>query len=419
MSSLLDNYPLSEFATLPHGWHWANLDEVVIPHDGHWGQESPFPGASEVIVLGVGNVSNDGRLRFEGAPKRFLEESDLEAVLNAGDLTVVKSSGSSTNIRSGKTAICPVELSGTVACSNFMIRLEPKKDKVDSMLLWYLLNSDYAKSFVRIIAGSTTYPNIKWQTLKDFTFPLPPLDEQCRIVFRLNEQMTEIEKARIATAAQQQAISRLITAELSRYFSNPLKYICKDVSVSEIAASIDYGFTASAKSSKDGPRFLRITDIQNGIVDWSAVPGCEIAKELSGKYYLLEGDIVFARTGATTGKSFLITNPPDAIFASYLIRLRPNSCVMPTYLFAYFQSESYWRQIRASARGGAQPNVNAGLLGKLRVPLAPLDHQQHIVNQFVKVQEEARKLSELMKRQEAQLTALSKAVISRAFDTVS
>src|SRR5690348_3938829 len=89
-----------------------------------------------------------------------------------------------------------------------------------------------------------------------------------------------------------------------------------------IADSLTYGYTASATAGSQGPRFLRITDIQNGKVDWNSVPTCTIDERDIRHYGLAPGDIVFARTGATTGKSFLIKSCPPAVFASYLIRLR-------------------------------------------------------------------------------------------------
>jgi type I restriction enzyme S subunit len=148
--------------------------------------------------------------------------------------------------------------------------------------------------------------------------------------------------------------------------------------VSELCSSIDYGFTASANFSVVNPRFLRITDVQSGHVEWEKVPGCQITPEEESKYRLKDGDLVFARTGGTTGKSFLINNPPRSVFASYLIRLRPNEEVFPLYLYTFFQSDAYWNQVRRAARGGAQPNVNATLLGAIRLPLAPVPEQKRI-----------------------------------------
>ena len=94
----------------------------------------------------------------------------------------------------------------------------------------------------------------------------------------------------------------------------------QETTVADISDTIQYGYTASAIAGGNGPRFLRITDIQGGCVNWNSVPGCEISEEERKKYQLKEGDIVLARTGATTGKSFLIEKCPDAVFARSLIR---------------------------------------------------------------------------------------------------
>jgi type I restriction enzyme S subunit len=150
-------------------------------------------------------------------------------------------------------------------------------------------------------------------------------------------------------------------------------------SLGELAESIDYGVTASAIQQPRGPKFLRITDIQNGRVDWDSVPWCECDSQSATQARLRSGDIVFARTGATTGKSFLIRQcPDDAVFASYLIRVRLKDSTEPRYVSHFFQTEDYWSQITKSARGVAQPGVNATTLKSLSVPLPPLAEQRRI-----------------------------------------
>lgn len=155
-----------------------------------------------------------------------------------------------------------------------------------------------------------------------------------------------------------------------------------NVQVSDVCHLIDYGLTTSADFSCFEPKFLRITDIQNGEVIWSKVPGCLVAHEDESQKQLKTGDIVFARTGGTVGKSFLIQNPPSrAVFASYLIRLQPNNTkVLPEFLYMFFQSPAYWWQISTSERGGAQPNVNSKLLGNISFPMpTELAEQKRIV----------------------------------------
>ncbi|MCA9111532.1 MAG: restriction endonuclease subunit S, partial [Planctomycetaceae bacterium] len=149
--------------------------------------------------------------------------------------------------------------------------------------------------------------------------------------------------------------------------------------VGDIATSIQYGHTASAVDRESGPRFLRITDIQNGQVNWKDVPGCEIDGKDIAKYRLHDGDLVFARTGATTGKSYLIRDCPEAIFASYLIRVRTVTELDSRYLSYFFQTSDYWRQVERGKRGIGQPNVNATTLSKVTLPIAPFNEQHRIV----------------------------------------
>jgi type I restriction enzyme S subunit len=121
-------------------------------------------------------------------------------------------------------------------------------------------------------------------------------------------------------------------------------------------ATIKYGYTESASSEPIGPRFLRITDIQEDKVDWESVPYCKIEPENLYKYRLATGDIVFARTGATTGKSFLLSDPPNAAFASYLIRLRLfDKNRLPEFVSLFFQTDSYWKSIKDGLAGTHWP----------------------------------------------------------------
>jgi type I restriction enzyme S subunit len=151
------------------------------------------------------------------------------------------------------------------------------------------------------------------------------------------------------------------------------------IALGEIAKSVDYGLTASATDRPVGPKFLRITDIQDDAVDWRSVPNCIADAAQLSRNRLADGDIVFARTGATTGKSFLVRNPPtDAVFASYLIRVRPSDRLDAAFLAHFFRSPGYWNQIEKAARGAAQPGVNASILKELVVPLPTLEEQRRI-----------------------------------------
>ena len=140
---------------------------------------------------------------------------------------------------------------------------------------------------------------------------------------------------------------------------------------------IQYGLSNSAESTGDY-RLLRITDIQNGCVNWDTVPfTCTDKPE---KYLLHKDDIVFARTGATVGKSFLITDLPYAsVYASYLIRIRLINGISANYIYHFFNSYCYWGQVTDKTVGVGQPNCNGTALRELFIPLPSQAEQNRIV----------------------------------------
>ncbi|ECJ3937178.1 restriction endonuclease subunit S [Salmonella enterica subsp. salamae] len=151
----------------------------------------------------------------------------------------------------------------------------------------------------------------------------------------------------------------------------------------EIATDINYGYTASSTSENIGPKMLRITDIQDNKVDWNSVPFCKIEDNQKNKYLLCNGDLVFARTGATVGKSFLINEDiSNIVFASYLIRVRCNKKINSHYLSYFFRSPTYWSQITEFSAGIGQPNVNGSKLKKLNLPLTSVYEQKIIAEKL-------------------------------------
>ena len=145
-----------------------------------------------------------------------------------------------------------------------------------------------------------------------------------------------------------------------------------------------YGVSESAKTNGKY-RLLRITDIQNNSVQWDSVPYTDFDENKAKSYLLSDGDILFARTGATVGKSYLVQGLTDgAIYASYLIRVQTYDAVLPQYLKFYFESGYYWEQIEQGSVGVGQPNVNGTILGNLHVPIPPLHEQFRIVSELSK-----------------------------------
>ncbi|MGV3709049.1 MAG: restriction endonuclease subunit S [Gemmatimonas sp.] len=188
------------------------------------------------------------------------------------------------------------------------------------------------------------------------------------------------------------------------------------VSVGDISPDQQYGYTTSASERQDGPQFLRITDIQNGVVDWDHVPYCKVPPRDTEKFAVKDGDILVARTGGTVGKSFLISNVPGtAVFASYLIRLSIKPDVEPRYVYHFFQSADYWRQI-GLVKGGLLGNVSATSLASVEIPICPKRQQQRIVSKidelFSRIDEGERALERVQKLVERYRQSVLKAAVT-------
>ncbi len=146
-----------------------------------------------------------------------------------------------------------------------------------------------------------------------------------------------------------------------------------------ISLSIQYGYNAPALP-KGRIQMVRISDIQVGRIQWEKVPYCEIQESDIGKYLLAPGDILFARTGGTVGKSYLVDDiPHESIYAGYLVRTKSSSMVFPKYTKAFLESNCYWQQLRSGVIATAQPNFNGEKLASMLVPLPPLTEQRRII----------------------------------------
>ncbi len=228
--------------------------------------------------------------------------------------------------------------------------------------------------------------------LRSLELPVPPLDEQQAIASILgalddkiennrwmNETLEAMARAifkswfvdfdpvRAKATGKKPAGMDAVTAKLfpDSFVDSPLGKIPKGWSVEAIkkrASNIQYGLTTSAISDPVGPKFLRITDIREGKVDWGVVPYCSATYEERDKYKINDGDIFVARTGASTGDNIYITDPPDSVFASYLVRFQFANPHIARIVAIFMRTDDYFDFIESAIGGSAQPNASAQVL---------------------------------------------------------
>ena len=186
----------------------------------------------------------------------------------------------------------------------------------------------------------------------------------------------------------------------------------EETSLADVSADVAYGYTESASDEKVGPRFLRITDIQNGVVDWASVPYCPISESDHRKYHLHSGDIVVARTGNSTGENYLYRGTEDAVYASYLIHFRVNqSTAHPAFVWYNMRTQRWQDFINSSKTGSAQAGANAKVLGLFPLSLPPLAEQKAIAGVLGALDDKI----ELNRRMNATLEAMARALFQSWF----
>lgn len=353
--------------------------QISAKESGEGKIRKPFLRTSNVFWGGV-DISKVDEMYF--TPEKF---KNLK--LEAGDILVCEGGDV------GRTAIYQGEL-GECAYQNHLYRLQPITDYSNIFFALWMEYAILMKKLYLHSANRTTIPNLSASRLKDFPIPLPPLQEQKNIAFVLSA----IQNAREKTEKVIEATQKLKKAMMRHLFTYgakspaeaqnlPLKdteigQIPEDWEVAKLGdiGNFQYGYTESASQKEIGPKFLRITDInlETNLINWNTVPYCKISND--EKYLLVEGDILIARIGATTGKTAIITAPPKSVFASYLIRYKTNQEVYAKYIYYFTTSNSYWYQVNANKEGKLKMGINTSLLKNFKIQLPPYSEQEQIAS---------------------------------------
>lgn len=291
---------------------------------------------------------------------------------------------------------------------------------------WLVSDERFIRGGVQTYSGTVGQQRINMDYVRSYPIPLPPLSEQQRIVERIEELFAKLDEAkeRLQEVADSFAVRK--AAILHNAFTGELtKQWRRENGVSDESweesnfgkfTVSQYGYTEKAHWEKVGPKFLRITDIQDNKVDWDEVPWCPIDEAGMKQYAVQIGDIMIARTGATTGKSYLICDDVEAVFASFLIRLKVvDKNLDYNYLYGYMQSEDYWRQITDFSSGIAQPGVNANKLKQIKFKCPSLPEQHEIVRLIDDLLARERAAQQVAEQALASIDLMKKSILARAF----
>ena len=313
----------------------------------------------------------------------------------------------------GKIGLIPEEFIGGNITAN-LIRISPNRVRVNERYLWRYMRSTEFVNSLDSASSSTTIKTIKAPDLKNILIPLPPIEEQKRIAEILDRTQSLISKRKEAIAKLETLTQSIFIEMFGDPVTNPKKW--KMLPLAELCSIVgEYGAGLSSKEYNSNlPRYIRITDItKNGELSPELVSPTGDIKDWKN-YKLNAGDILFARSGATVGKTYIHRESKEnCIFAGYLIRFHPKEeLLLPEFLFRYTHTSFYHAWVLARQRVVAQPNINAKQYGyDLQVPVPPLPLQK----EFAQRVEAIEKLKATHHTSLTELQALFASLQHRAF----
>lgn len=288
--------------------------------------------------------------------------------------------------------------------SQSQMKLTVDPQKAAAKFVYYFFRTASTVQMVKNHALTSGVPHINLEILKNFQMPLPPVGLQHRISDILSTYDDLIENNRRRMQLLENAARELYREWFVRLcfpgyehtrIINGVPEGWERKTLAELCESIDYGYTASAELEEVGPKFLRITDIVPEFIDWASVPHCQIEDDRLLKFRLYEGDIVIARTGATVGYAKrLHKRHPDAVFASYLVRLRVKPEMDNLLVGVFVESDDYKSYVHSRIGGAAQPNANAKVLAGAEM-LVPSTILQRAFRDFVEPMVDQRELLQI------------------------
>jgi type I restriction enzyme S subunit len=356
MSGLISK-PLGEIAILQAG--------VGFPLGLQGRKSGDYPLAK---VGDISRVSRSGQSILSSAD-HYVDTKDLDCLnakpIPAGSILFPKI-GMAIRLNHRVVAGCPLLID-----NNAMAAIP--KHPVESRYLFHFLRTVDLFSYT----SATTVPSLRKSDLERLQVPLPSLPEQRRIAEILDRADALRAKRRAALALLDVLAQSIFFEMFGDPAANPKGW--PNPSVGGVLTFQQYGPRFfNEPYSTEGIRIVRITDLdEEGVLDFSSMPMLDIPEEDREKYVLRSGDLIFARSGATVGKTALIqSGSPPCIAGAYFITLRFDSRVDPCYARAVLSSPSIRSIVAIRSRQAAQQNFSGPGLRQLPMPCPPLEMQR-------------------------------------------
>ncbi len=406
---------MGENRTIPKGWEAVKLGEIANYVNGkafkptEWSKEG-------LPIIRIQNLNREesqfNYCNFSVDEKYYVEKGDL---LFAWSGTPDTSFGAH------------IWLGARAVLNQHIFRIIIDETKITKQFYLYALNHK-VKEFVSKAHGTAGLAHITKNKFEESIISLPPIPEQNRIVAKIEELFSSLDKGieNLKTAQQQLKIYR--QAVLKWAFEGKLtnKNVVdgelpegwKWVRLGEVCTNVEYGSAAKSKEKGQVP-VLRMGNIQDGKFNWDDLVFTDDEVEIN-KYLLKRNDILFNRTNSPelVGKTAMYKGERPAIFAGYLIRVICIEDLVDAAYLTYYLNSHAARKYGSSVKsfGVNQANINGTKLKSYPLPLPPFAEQNRIVAEIESRLSVCDRIEDTINESLKQAEALRQSILRKAFE---
>ena len=425
-SLLPESAPLPEIPVqeqpypLPEGWKWVRLGDVYTINPKNEINDSTLVSfvPMEKISPGMTGVFTFETRNWEKVKRGYTHFAD-------GDVAFAKISPCFENRKS--MIVHGLENGYGAGTTELIVLRQP--NILQKYTFFIISTDDFIQKGVKTYSGTVGQQRISIDFVRNYPIPLPPREEQERIVGHIESLFARLDEARQKAEAVRDSVALRRAAILHKAFTGELtakwreeqgiKQAGYSVKVSKVISSIKYGTSEKSDYDFRGLPVIRIPNILDGFVDSSDIKFLKSSEE--SNYELLSiNDILMVRSNGSrdiVGKCALIDESVQGYtYASFLIRLRPNEKVEPKYLLMFLNSSLARNQLFTKAKSSAGiNNINSKEISSIDIFLPTLPEQREIVRILDDLLGREQRLREAADAVVAHIERMKKAILARAF----
>lgn len=382
---MVSGYKKTKIGLIPEDWDIRLLGEISMPKAriGWQNLRKDEYLDSGFYMLITGTDFSNGRVDYSTC-KYVSEErydQDINIQVGNGDILITKDG------TLGKVVLVTgLKMPATLNAGVFV--LNNLSSLVNNEFLYHYLSTNRLMKYAERTSTGGTIQHLNQSVLISFPVPVPPLDEQIRIAKVLTDtDDLIIQEERLVTKCQAMKQGCLQHMFPRKGQTEPDMRLpgftgaWEQRKLGDVADSFEYGLNAAAKEFDGANKYIRITDIDDSTHEFlkTDLTSPDTVIEQADNYKLDEGDILFARTGASVGKTYIYKQSDGLVYyAGFLIRARINKKYDPEFIFQNTLTPDYDKYIRITSQRSGQPGVNAQEYADYELMIPRIDEQKRI-----------------------------------------